>query len=279
MILVDFNQVIFSTISTQFYKVELNEDLLRHMTLNCLRSYRQKFSKDFGELVICVDSRRYWRREVFPFYKSHRKAVRESSGLDWNLIFASMDKIKAEIRDTFPYKYMEVDGAEADDIIAVLSMDLNNTFGISEKVLILSGDKDFVQLHAPYISQYDPIRKRWLSTSDVSQFLKEHIIRGDKGDGIPNIKSSDNSLAVGARQTKITQSFIDSFDELNTDEMLRRNYLRNKQLIDLTQIPTGIRNNILELYNSQQINDKSKLFNYFVKHKLKNLMSSLQDFS
>lgn len=275
IILVDFNQVIFSTISTQFYKVKLDEDLLRHMTLNCLRSYRQKFVEDFGELVICVDSRHYWRRDVFPFYKHHRKQVREASGLDWTLIFAAMDKIKAEVREYFPYKYIEVDGAEADDIIATLA----NNASEDESVLILSGDKDFVQLHKPNIKHYDPTRKRWLSTPDPAVFLQEHIIRGDKGDGIPNIRSADNSLAIGQRQPPITKTFINSFEIDTSSEELKRNYYRNKHLIDLNEIPSYVRDNIMAAYTAKEINIKKDLLTYFVKHKLKNLMTNIQDFT
>jgi len=244
--------------------------------LNCLRSYRSNFNRKWGELVLCSDSRKYWRREVFPFYKSQRKKAREDSGLDWPTIFASMDKIKTELTETFPYKFLEVVGAEADDIIATM------VSRVSEPILILSSDKDFIQLHRPGVEQYDPVKKRQISHPNPQQFLKEHIIKGDYGDGIPNIKCNDNTISLGIKQTPITQKFISEITEFLNSELkgskYERNYLRNAQLIDLSNIPESIMLNIWTTYNNQPERGRDKLFNYFVAHRLTNLMISLNEF-
>ena len=136
MILVDFNQVVISNFMIQVgahTNIPLDESMLRHMILNAIRSYRQKFVEDFGELVICCDSKRYWRKEVFPFYKASRKKDRQSSGVDWNTMFTTLNKVRQELMDVFPYKTILIDGAEADDIIGCIARNVTN-----EKILILS---------------------------------------------------------------------------------------------------------------------------------------------
>jgi 5'-3' exonuclease, N-terminal resolvase-like domain/T4 RNase H, C terminal len=270
------NQVIFSAIALDHFKDDITEDVIRHVVLNCLRSYRSNFKHKYGELVLCSDSRKYWRKEVFPFYKSQRKKAREASGLDWPTIFAAMDKIKSELSETFPYKFIEVEGAEADDIIATM------VSRVTEPILILSSDKDFIQLHRPGVEQYDPAKKRFITHPNPLEFLREHIIRGDFGDGIPNIKCNDNVISLGIKQAPITKNFVSEITEFLNSELkgtkYERNYLRNAQLIDLSNIPESIKLNIWTNYNNQPEKGRAKLFNYFVAHRLKNLIISLNEF-
>ena len=88
MILVDFNQVCISNIMQDIKSnSDIEEDLVRHMILSSLLMYKQKFSQQYGELTICCDSPKSWRKEVFPFYKANRKNYRESSDFDWKKIF------------------------------------------------------------------------------------------------------------------------------------------------------------------------------------------------
>jgi len=281
-ILVDFNQVMHSIIAIQPKKLKLDEDLTRHIILTCLRSYKMKFSKEYGELIICCDSKQYWRREIFPYYKAKRAEARNASSLNWPAIFEMLNKIKAEIDENFPYKYIEINRAEADDIIAVLTKYISeNSFGNAEKILILSGDKDFIQLGNPSVKQYDPTRKRWITSENADVYLKEHIIRGDKGDGIPNVRSRDNFLISRNKHEKaptISKSFIENFNLTICSDEINRNYLRNKQLIDLTCIPDDVIMKIINSYVSQISKSKSKLFNYFVKNNLKHLMTNINDF-
>ena len=107
-------------------------DMVRHMILNSLRMYRERFHDEYGEMVICYDSKHYWRRDYFPQYKMNRKKVRDDSSHDWDNIFECLNAIKEELTEFFPYKVVEVYGAEADDIIGVLCT------GGQEKILILS---------------------------------------------------------------------------------------------------------------------------------------------
>lgn len=284
-ILVDYNQVILASLFASIgnhHNVEIDENLVRHMFLNSLRLNRKKFVADYGEIVICADGKNTWRREAFPYYKANRKKSRDESELDWNNLFSVMNTIRDELKEVFPYKVIHMEHCEADDIIGTVINENGtelNTGG--ERFLILSGDKDYVQLQRyANVDQYDPVRKRWVRNDNPEQYLIEHVLKGDTGDGVPNILSADNCLAIGQRQKPMTKKRIEQYSK-GTDEMdeetLRR-YYRNKMMIDLTQIPTNYQESILEEYMQDKGIGREHLFNFFVKKKLKNLITDIQDF-
>lgn len=283
MIILDLSQVMLSNIMVQLgnhTNAKVDEGMVRHMVLNSIRMYKTKFGPDFGEFVIACDNKNYWRRQLFPYYKANRKKSQAESELDWKAIFECLGKIRAELKEFFPYRVIDVESAEADDIIGTLCQEFGNT---NEKILILSGDKDFQQLQQ-YINvqQYDPVRKKKIICNDPERFLLEHIIKGDAGDGIPNILSDDNSFVVGKRQSPVTQKKLDNLAAINLDGKYDhpnfRNYMRNKQLIDLTQIPANVRQNILESYTLQGGKKSPNLLNYFIANRLRNLTDSIGDF-
>lgn len=284
MILVDLNQVMISNMMVQIgnhKNMQIDENMLRHMILNTLRANRKKFSAEFGELVICCDDKNYWRRSQYPYYKANRKKARTESELDWSAIFTALNKIRDEIKTFFPYRVIQIETAEADDIIGTIvhteGVELNNG---AEQILVLSGDKDYIQLHKyANVKQYDPTRKRWITHSSPEKYLYEHIIKGDTGDGVPNILSPDNCLVVGERQRPITKKRLEGWQDINTmTEEVKRNYMRNKSLIDLEQVPDYIKEQVLKEWNSENTNDRSQLLNYFIKNKLKNLMEAISEF-
>jgi 5'-3' exonuclease len=261
-------------------KKPVEEDLVRHMILNVIRTYVKKFKATHGpEIVIACDNRNYWRRDLFPQYKASRKKNRDASGHDWGSIFDCLNKIKEELKEYSPYKVIDVESAEADDIIAVLSMSRS----AHEKVMILSSDKDFAQLQKyPNIEQFSPILKKFIKEPLPAVQLKQMIIRGDKGDGIPNIMSPDNVFTEGGRQKPITEAKIINWlnqnpEEFCTDEMLR-NYARNEMLIDLTKIPDELTKRIVEVYETKPTRTKQQFMNYMIANKLKNLIEVLDEF-
>lgn len=278
MIVIDLSQFLISSVFAQIgsqKNLAVDEDLLRHILLNSIRAVRVKY-KDYGNVVIACDDKNYWRKDIFPYYKAHRKKAREESDIDWNAIFTALDKFKIELREFFPYKVIQVPTAEADDIVAVLAKHYH-----AEGILIASSDKDYQQLQKyPRVTQYSPLTKKEINCSYPEQFLMEHIIKGDAGDGIPNCLSADNTFVMGLRQKPLTSKRIDaiSYDPTAVDELTRRNFLRNKALIDFDEIPDYIEAQILEQFESQEYGNKSNLFNYFITHKLKNLMSFIGDF-
>jgi hypothetical protein len=258
---------------------KIEENMVRHMVLNSIRSYRNKFSGDFGELVIACDNKNYWRKKLFPYYKANRKKNIEKSELDWNSIFECLNKIRQELKDYFPYRVIDIETAEADDVIAALA----TTAGVDEKILILSGDKDFIQLHRyPNVSQYDPVRKKFINHSNPERYLLEHVLKGDSGDGIPNVLSQDSCLVEGIRQKPMTQKKLDELIDLGLDGKFDhpcfRNYMRNRNLIDLSLVPESIVEKVRESYIDQSGKDRSKLFNYFIANKLKMLTEHLGEF-
>jgi len=282
MILFDFNQVAISNLMEQIgsSKTAVDESLVRHMILNTIRTYVKKFKAEFGtNIIIACDNKKYWRREIFPYYKANRKKSRESSGHDWNSIFDCLNKIRDELREHSPYKVIEVDTAEADDIIAVLSI----KHSANEKVMILSSDKDFAQLQKyPNVEQYSPILKKFIKEPLPSAQLKQLVIRGDKSDGIPNILSKDDVFVEGVRQKPITEAKIINWmnqrpEEFCNDEMLR-NYKRNEMLIDLTQIPETLKQSIIDTYESTKGHTRQEFMNYMVANRLKNLIEVIDEF-
>ena len=281
MIIVDLNQVMISTLMMQIgnhKNIKLEEDLVRHMVLNSLRAHKVKFSAEYGEMVIACDDKNYWRKQVYPYYKANRKKEREASELDWNTLFESLNNIRQELKDYFPYKVIQVDHAEADDIIAVLVKEYHS----QGKLLILSGDKDFGQLQKyPNVTQYSPVLKKYISCPNPDLFLKEHILKGDSSDGIPNFLSEDNVFVMGIRQSPVTSKRLAGWilqePEQFCNEAMLRNYKRNQKLIDLEFVPDEIKTQTLEQYNTQ-IKDRSKLFNYFIQYQLKNLMEHINEF-
>ena len=282
MILIDYNQVAISNLMEQIGSSRISVDvtLVRHMILNTIRTYVKKYKSSHGpEVVIACDNRHYWRREIFPHYKAGRKKSRDSSGHDWSSIFDCLAKIKQELKDSSPYKVIDVDTCEADDIIAVLTM----KYSATEKIMILSSDKDFAQLQKfTNVEQYSPILKKSIKEPFPAAQLKQLIIRGDKSDGIPNILSPDDVFVSGGRQKPITEIKIIKWMnqkpiEFCNEEMLR-NYSRNEILIDLTKIPETLQQTILDTYDASKGKTKQEFMSYMISNRLKNLLEVIDEF-
>jgi len=285
MILVDFNQVMISNLMMQLgnhTNIPIEEGLFRHMVINSLRSYKAKFGDEYGEIIIACDDKNYWRKQAFPYYKANRKKARDASEINWTHVFECFNKIKQEIKENFPYRLIQVESAEADDIIASLVKQFGNEMSYGERILILSGDKDFVQLQTyANVKQYDPVRKKWIHHDNPSKYLFEHILKGDAGDGIPNVLSDDDTFVTEKRQKPLTQKKIDKIYNDGVfllDRVADRNFMRNKQMVDLSMVPDQIKDEVINKYHSESGKDRSKLFNYFITHKLKLLMENVGDF-
>jgi len=279
MILIDLSQIMVASTMMSMGKDQSQVDIsmVRHMVLNSLRMYRTKYHKEYGELVLCCDGRHSWRREHFPQYKASRKTNRDADSRDWTQIFECLDTIKSELREFFPYKYLEIDESEADDIIGVLARIA------TEKVMIISGDKDFIQLQVrDNVDQYSPITKKIVYDVNPAKYLKEHILRGDSSDGVPNFLSSDNCIVDKIRQTPITKKkielWIDQDPEDFCNEEQLRNYHRNMKLIDLQYTPSNIANQVGKQFNEVPKGKRSGLLNFFIERKLNNLIESIGEF-
>ena len=287
MIIVDINQIMISNLMVQISgrnAVELNEDLVRHMVLNSLRAHNKKFRKEYGEMVIACDSKNVWRREIFPNYKAGRKANRAKSEHDWDAIFSMLHNIKNEIKTFLPYKVIEIETAEADDIIATLIKKNKRVIAPEHKknVLILSGDKDFIQLHNEYVRQYNPVLNKFVGKGEEpSLYIKEHILKGDRSDGIPNVLSDDNVFVEGRRQRPLSKKKINSWVEevfMTFTEEEQKNYDRNRKLIDLSCIPHELEEKINNEFLNVKVASRDKILGYFINKKLKTLIEVIDEF-
>ena len=290
MILIDFTQIAIGSLMVAINRggQEVDDTLVRHLVLNNLRYYRSRFTEEYGELVICCDSKHYWRRDYFPNYKANRKKDRASSGYDWDFIFTTLNGVRDEIKEHFPYKVLEVYGAEADDIIAIL---IKQVYDDPDNIII-SSDKDFIQLHGYHVKQYSPVSKKLINGTDPLAYLREHIIKGDRSDGVPNVLSPDDTFVAEKRQKPMRKTMLmtltEAMDKWEPKDLFQlakcnrdtwmHNWQRNETLIDLDKIPHDIRDKILREFKNAPTGDRSKLFNYFVEKKLNNLIQSIGDF-
>ena len=280
MILIDLNQVCIANILQEIKQLKKIEPLLvKHMILSTLLFYRRKFRDQYGDLVICCDSKKSWRKDIFPFYKANRKSTRAKDDIDWNGIFEVINSITQDLKSKFPYAVISVDQAEADDIIGVLS----KNYYRNEKIMIVSSDKDFLQLQKYYnVEQYSPTQKKLLQSNSPYQYLKEHIMKGDRGDGIPNFLSDDDTYVTDKRSKKILKTKLEAWKNLDPtefcNEKMMRGWKRNQQLVDLSYTPQDIKQKIVDQYDTYEYNQRDKLLNYFIQNKLRNLIEHIGDF-
>ena len=273
MILVDANQIAISHLMVR-QKIEngINIDSIRKSIVKVLARIQKEFGSDYGKMVLCYDDKHYWRADRFEYYKKNRKQERETSKYDWDTVFSVLNKIRDEIRRNLPYYVLQCKGAEADDVIASL-VRLNREK--MEPTLILSADKDFIQLHRfPFVKQYDPIRNRWIENEDPTQYLREHIIRGDRSDGIPNILTCDDAIVNGKAQKKMSKEKISALASMNPEDFTNyirlRNWKRNSELIDLSKIPIEIYQDVVMKYRKYVVPQMN--LQYFIDNNIQDLI-------
>lgn len=290
MIILDYNAIAIANIVVQ--KVAIDEDMIRHMILNSIRMYNKKFRDPYGQMVIANDSSN-WRKDIFPLYKHSRKSNREESTLDWTEVFRIINKVFDELGENFPYKTVRVSGCEADDVIAAL-VEHTQEFGNNEDVMIVSADKDFIQLHRyNNVRQFSPMTKKFIQDKNPRRYLFDQILKGDSSDGVPNILSPDNTFVDGIRQSPMTQKKMDMFFE-NADKLqevmepeVYRNYCRNKKMIDLGETPAKLKEEIIDTYintkPAHRIGDarghRMKILNYLIKNRCRLLIECVEEFS
>ena len=279
MILIDYNAIAIGNIVTQ--KLDIDENLIRHMILNSIRMHRVRNKDKFGEVVICTDGQKNWRYDAYPQYKHKRKDARKESKIDWKEVFRLTNMVLEEIEEHFPYKVLKHDRCEADDIIAAICEDTQE-FGRGQDVVIISSDKDFAQLQKwSNIYQWSPMKKGWIKEKTPRKQLFELILRGDQSDGVPNVLSPDHCFVEGIRQTPLRQKILDELisDPKSHGDEIYRNYLRNKKLIDLSETPDPVKEEIIYNYEQQdKWANKSKVFPYLVDKRCRLLLESVEEF-
>lgn len=281
MIIVDYSGVAIANLFAM--RISVSEGLVRHCILNSLRLYNAKYRREYGQMVLACDGGGTWRREMFPQYKASRKAARESADIDWKEFFRILGNVRDEIRENLPFKVVHLQGVEADDIIATLT-DSTQEFGKHEPVMIISSDKDFVQLHRyKNVRQYSPMAKEFVKEKDPVRYLQEHVLRGDTGDGVPNVLSPDDIFVSGGRQTplraKVIEEWITNWNEIDQHMTIEqyRNFQRNQALIDLTKIPSVKKTEIINTFES--VKPASNTLNYLIEKRCSQLIECAEEFN
>lgn len=252
---------------------DFNEGLIRHIVLSTLLRIRKRYP-DEGEMVICGDYGHSWRKSIFPYYKAGRSEAREASEIDYKKLFEIVATISKEIDDFMPYKYLKIEGAEADDIIATLAQTVPGNH------VIISNDKDFKQLTMlNNVRHYLPLKEEEVKGINPEKFLFELIVRGDGGDGIPNIKSKPDSFVTKTRQKSIFTKDLESWwEKREVPEEFRERFEQNKKLIDLFEIPQEISEKIINGFESAAPKTKRQMQEYFMEKRLRLLLSDISDF-
>jgi len=284
MVIVDFNGLAIGSIMGQLQRgEELSENLVKHIILNNLRVYRNKYKEaDHGKMVIACDSYS-WRKDVFPEYKAQRKANRSKDKHDWQQIFDLIESTLQDLRENFPYAVIKIDSAEADDIIGALTVEMSDFGG--EDVVIISADKDFIQLQQyGHVIQWSPMFNKMIKEDNPRKYLFEHLLKGDAGDGVPNANSHDDVFVTAARQTPMTKKAIDKYWDNRDDlEMIMkpnvfRNFMRNVQMIDLTNTPDGIREAAINRYKNYEYPSRQNILTYLIENRMKMLIDCAGEF-
>lgn len=225
---------------------------IRKIRYVILSSIRGAFSrlKQFAPLVVCCDNGS-WRKDYFPFYKHKRRVVQNEGPVDWLEVHFMLKQLQAEFSDHMPFVTLSVEGCEGDDVICHLARKAANT----ERVVIYSDDKDFRQLQVyKNIFQFSHRNKEYLTEDDPAGYLATQVLKGDAGDGVPNILSPDDAFTIeGFRSIAITQKIKDAFignteeefmDILENDPKFRnvRDNLEKKNL-SIEDVPKYINRN------------------------------------
>ena len=136
-------------------------------------------------LAVAFDSRgKVFRHEMYPEYKANRPPMPEE-------LASQMPYIKQVVKALGLVSFEE-SGIEADDIIGTAALTLGNS---GNKVVIVSGDKDLLQLVDDRISMWDPMNDRVMDTDGVekkyqvgpTQLLDCFALMGDSSDNVPGV--------------------------------------------------------------------------------------------
>jgi 5'-3' exonuclease len=281
--IIDYNGIAMGNIIVNQKRMDMNEDTIRHMILNSIRMHVKKHKDEYGQVVIACDGGS-WRRDVFPQYKWARRNNRTESSLDFDLIFKCLNMVREEISLNMPYKVVHIPNVEADDIIGTL-VEQTQEFGQHEDVMIISADKDFIQLQKyGNVKQYSPMTKKFIKDENPHSYLFEHVLKGDSSDGIPNVLSGDNTFVESIRQSPMTkkkiQEYVDNAENLQSymSDEVYRNYKRNQLLVDLAYIPAEIKKSIIDTSEAVKVPHRMKILNYLIKNRCKLLIECIEDF-
>lgn len=289
-ILFDFNNLVFRNFFIKEVGLNSNPDymLWRYNVYNSI--YQSLWNiKNVTEVIIAIDDRNSWRKSYFPRYKESRKKQRDKKiDVDWPKLFEEINKLSSDLKHYMPFKVIKIRSSEADDIIAIISKYSKN------KCVIISNDEDYLQLCSGRIKVYNPSKKKYFQNVDTKRFILEKMMTGQSKDDIFNIITPDDwgltEETKGKRKPgfgkksfeKVLKSGINKWldapykNKIYGKVDLRKNFKRNKVLMDFDMIPNTLINRILDAYENINFPPPSNIYQFF---KIFNMRGFLSDFT
>ncbi len=149
------------------------------MLLKMLQDYHAPY------LAVIFDAaRENYRNKIYPQYKANRDETPEDLIPQFPLV--------REATLAFDIPALEMEGFEADDLIATYT---RLALEQGKKVVIVSSDKDLMQLMRPGVRMLDPMKNKWLELADVMEkfgvgpekVVDVQALAGDKVDNVPGV--------------------------------------------------------------------------------------------
>jgi 5'-3' exonuclease len=265
-LLIDFNNLAVRTVFMD--KQTINNpnpdwNLHKHSVLTSIFYNIRKFKPN--EVILAVDDKNCWRKNIFKEYKAHRKDKKDNDIFPWDRYHAYIDEYIQQIKECFPFVILSPPFTEADDTIAIVAKHLHRT-----PKVVVSADSDYIQLlSTPNLKLYNPLTMKFIEDEDPKLTLEIKILAGDKGDNIPNVQPR---LGPKTAMKLIKENKV---EELLKDDALMENYKRNRRLIDWGYIPIVIQTRILKDYDEYILPNKGNLFNFFLNHRLRQHMEDI----
>jgi 5'-3' exonuclease len=251
--------------------------VLRHTLLTFgIFPYITQFKPD--EVYIGVDYKKSWRKELTSIYKANRAELRDktSDNIDWNGFYIFMDEFVNELHDVFPFYVPLVPHLEADDVIGWLV----KTLPVDNEKIIVTGDTDYIQLlKYPNVKLWSPNKKGLVTGLDAERELLIKIIIGDKSDNIPGCRKGVGlKKAIKLIESGELEKILNEVDGDGKPCEFRRNFDRNKKLIDMDMIPTGLTNRLRDYLINYQLADGSKFFRYLLDKQLREMFDNIEKY-
>lgn len=278
LILFDFNNLAHRCIHQRGLGCGADQrswDLLAYMIFTIMYDFVIQCTEhlepgDTVDVVLALDSKDgYWRRDIYPPYKADRTEKRAADGIDWPRAYAEFDKLTDAVDCFTPWKVVRVSQCEADDVIYALS-ELHQTMHPDSVVIIHSGDSDYLQLVSDNVLLYSPMQKEFVDFPHVcslsggkvlcaspAEYLDYAIITGQGGkDNVYNIKtptdwdasSGKRKPGCGVAAARKMMASPEGLEACLKNNGLWENYKRNRQLIDMRELPSWYMRNISDAY-------------------------------
>lgn len=289
----DFSQIAYSAkFQTDGKGSDLWQlNLWRSVVLKMLKKHIKNFNPD--DVVLAMDGKHSWRKDVDEYYKKNRYESKKDNN-DWISFYSEMNNFIDELINIFPYKCIKLENVEGDDIIAIL------TQKIPGEIVIISSDHDLTQLmlYNKNITIFNPIKNEeipFYSESELKLIQETHIIKGDTGDGVPNIFSDRNTFTVKGKRQKVTSSKklnsilergindylkLDTTTSIKEKEKIIKNYQLNYKLVvlKLDNIPNNHIENVMNEYNKKIVYDVENIKSYLKSKRMVTLFENINEF-